>query len=157
MTMTIEEALVLAWKLYCRRSGDWHSWGIVPEEAFWAERELAWVLDEDGEKEISFVSPEERLDRGTALSDGPDLLICPLSWPPFRIWAGAALILLADCDRNVGMIRRGEKTLLLFVTPGFLEKLEKMRHGEDEIRLPDPHKCVRCPHDPWCPEYLFEI
>ena len=96
---------------------------------------------------------------GFTFINADTLLILPASWPPFRVWVGAALYLLAFSNLPVRFAVFRMKNGLISVhlherMEYFLEKkLEELNHA---VLFAGQKKCNRCQFESMC-RFLQEM
>lgn len=156
--MLIHDALSFGWALWCPLAGNFWQWGIDPEEEK-ADTALdhSWcapLLEQEEE-------PGRIVDwyPGFNLVNSDTLLILPASWPPFHVWVGAALYLLAFSALPVPFVLIRLKNELISVhlherMEYFLaQKLEELNHA---VLVVGQQKCSRCQFESIC-RFLQEM
>lgn len=150
--MLIHDALTLGWALWCPLAGELWQWGIDPAEEnvgsaldhYWCAQLLEQEDDLGGNSDwypgFNFINADT-------------LLILPASWPPFRVWVGAALYLLAFSALPARFALVSWKNELISVhlhekMENYLaQKLEELNHA---VLVVGQQKCSRCQFESIC-------
>lgn len=156
--MLVHDALSFGWALWCPLAGGFWQWGIDPdEENVGSALDHGWcahLLEQEEE-------PGRIIDwyPGFNLVNSDTLLILPASWPPFHVWVGAALYLLAFSALPVrhALVRLKSELISVYLperTKYYIaEKLEELNHA---VLFAGKQKCNRCQFQNIC-HFLQEM
>jgi len=158
LQLLIHDALSFGWALWCPLAGEFWQWGIEPEgEKAVSALDHCWcahLLEQEEE-------PERIVDwyPGFTFINVDTLLVMPASWPPFHVWVGATLYLLAFSALPIrhALVRLKNELISVHLHERmkyfYAQKQEELNHA---VLFAGKQKCNRCQFQSVC-RFLQEM